>query len=48
MTRSGDKLYGDWEKRVRGEPPRFPWRQAIRAALIVAAIVLLYSSLPGA
>lgn len=43
MTRAGEKLYGDWERRFDPSPPRrprWPWIVAAIGAAIVAFLAL--------
>ena len=48
MSRAGEKLYGDWERRLKEEAGPVPWRRWLaNAALLVLALVLLGSALFG-
>ncbi len=48
MSRAGEKLYGDWERRLQAEAGPVPWRRwSANAALLAFALFLLGSALFG-
>lgn len=48
MTRAGEKLYGEWEKRVRRDPPPpFPWLRLVVLVVVLAGVWQIVRSLPG-
>ena len=42
MTRAGEKLYGDWERRLAEHSPTKARRIAARLALGAGAVILIY------
>lgn len=48
MTRSGEKLAGDWEARIVASRMPVPWSKLMRhAAMIVTIVVVSVSALCG-
>jgi hypothetical protein len=44
MTRAGEKLYGDWERRIDESTPPIRWGRMLYALALVAIIVVVGGS----